>query len=234
MVIDKSSPSSYYLAMKKWLPFIIQGAANIIEKLPIERLLVKPRDTAADREELKEILSGVAQSPQAEKPPITPGLLQPRIAKPQHPRLESPEPAAVSAVSTQETIDYQKREIGKELLVMERHLVQKFRIAGKVCDCGQSRHLLLLEKMCEETLSMDTSPDTYNQILEWVSDLGPKCTIEAVGSGLYDNEYKEFALKARDLRKELLGTLDPHALWPGSEVKLEDILKKHEEAEAPR
>ncbi len=51
-------------------------------------------------------------------------------------------------------------------------------------------------------------------VLLGVGRLGPICTVEHVSSGKYDDIYPTFANEARDLRKELLGTLDPKALFP--------------------
>ena len=96
---------------------------------------------------------------------------------------------------------------------MERHLVQKFRINGKACDCGQTRHLLTLEALVEEVTAM-VEDDIYDRILSWINRLGPKTTVEKVTSGLYDDEYPVFASEARNLRKELLGTLETSALFP--------------------
>jgi hypothetical protein len=50
--------------------------------------------------------------------------------------VKSPEkPAVAVGVSTEETINYQKREISKELLLMEKHLQQRCKINGTACDC---------------------------------------------------------------------------------------------------
>ncbi|MDD5511557.1 MAG: LAGLIDADG family homing endonuclease [Dehalococcoidales bacterium] len=90
-------------------------------------------------------------------------------------------------------------------------------INGAVHNCGQSRHLLDLESLAEETISMVDNPDIYNRILDFVKDMGPKVTIEALESGQYDVEFAGFVTKARDFRKELLGTLDSKALFPHKE-----------------
>ena len=200
-----------------WLAAIMQFA----EKLPIERLFVKPPSNRKKLEELQDILGGAhakpAEAPPENLPEAIPkeyedlrGYLEPRQQKV---HLE-PNPAVTSTVSTKETVDYQNREAGKILLTMQRHCIQKFRIHGKACDCGQSRHLLDLEGLVEETIAMVENPDIYYRILDWIGRLGPLCTVENVSSGKYDDIYPTFGNEARDLRKELLGTLDPKALFP--------------------
>lgn len=42
---------------------------------------------------------------------------------------------ATKKVTTEETIRYQRREIGKELLLLEKHMQQGCKIEGKACDC---------------------------------------------------------------------------------------------------
>ncbi len=202
----------------KWLAL----AAQVIEKIPIERLVVRRPDEAERRREMARILTEAKPEP-VEKPPE-------EIPEPPAEDIESPQlgdlgnqtprvhlnanPAVTSTVSTKETVDYQNREIGKNLLTLQRHCVQKFRISGRACDCGQSKHLLELEALAEETVGMVDNPDIYYRILDWVRRLGPISTVEDVSSGKYDDVYPAFGTEARDLRKELLGTLDPKALFP--------------------
>ncbi|MDD4874610.1 MAG: LAGLIDADG family homing endonuclease [Dehalococcoidales bacterium] len=87
-------------------------------------------------------------------------------------------------------------------------------INGAVHNCGQSRHLLHLEKLADEALAMVDNPEIYTRIHDWINRLGPRCTVAMVEKGTYVKEYSKFASEARDLRKELLGTLDPSALFP--------------------
>lgn len=204
----------------KVLPFILKAAGDMISRLPIERVLVKPRDTIKDREELLNIL--------ATKPEPPPAKSSTAVLEPRRKLLPSP-----SAVSESETIAYQKREIGKLLLVMERHFRQKMRINNIPCDCGASKHLLDMEMLAEETIPMVEDCAIYSRLLEWVRKVGPLSTEEAAKSGKYDDIYPQFSHEARDFRKDIIGSLDPKALWPGSSATLEDLFKKHEEMEAP-
>jgi len=206
----------------KWLAAVLQ----VIEKMPIERFLVKPPDNRRNLQELQEILSGAKATPAEppeEHPPeaISPeyedlkGFLVPRENKV---HIQSP---SSGGVSLEETVIYQNREIGKLLLRMERHYAQKLRINGVPCDCGAQKHLLDLESLCEETVSMVDNPDVYYRIIEWEKTVGPKSTDRAAKSGQYDEEYPVFSGQARGLRKDLMGSLDPSALF---EKKAEEPL----------
>ncbi len=215
------------MAVKFW-PVITWA----LDKLPLDKMLVRPPDRKESVRELYNILkAGEASGASTkESPAVT-----------RHPSFnpaDNQEPAPAenqveskvhlerhtgsnSQVTTAETVAWQNREIGKVLLQMERHAAQKFTIAGKKCDCGQSRHLLDLESLCEETISMVDNPDIYNKVLDYVKELGPKVTIESLESGKYDQEYTGYSVRARDLRKELLGTLEPKALFPKKDEKEE-------------
>ena len=216
----------------KWLAVLAQA----IERIPLERLLFKPPSNKKSLEDLQEILSE--------------SHVKPTEAAPEEPISETPEEAEQGyleprrqrvhltpregGLSTEVTVEYQNREIGKVLQRMERHYAQKMRVEGVPCDCGSQKHLLDLESLCEETIPMVDNPDVYYRIIEWVKEVGPKSTDEAAKSGKYDNEYPIFSRPARDFRKEIIGTIDPQALWPGSRVPLEDIFKKHDLEDAPR
>jgi hypothetical protein len=172
-------------------------AATLLDRIPIERLIIKEPDHTKDYEELKAILKDSNQ-PKSEPAPES-EIVQPTsiIRKTHKP----------SGVSTQETVEYQNREIGKIVIQMERHAAQKFRINGKPCDCG-IKHLPDIEELCEEAIPMVSDTAVYYKLIELGQELGPKVTVEAVESGQFDNEYPEYAKKYRDLRKELFGTLD--------------------------
>lgn len=211
----------------KWLALALQ----LVEKIPIEQLVVRRTDKKKRLQELADILGEshpkptepVSKEPEplhdqpADEPmPGNLGNLRPRVHL-------HPNPSVTSGVSTKETVDYQNREIGKNLLMLQRHCVQKFRIAGRACDCGQSKHLLELEALAEETAGMVDNPDIYYRILDWVRRLGPISTVEDVSSGKYDDVYPAFGTEARDMRKELLGTLDAKALFPHKPEEVETV-----------
>lgn len=193
-------------------------AGNLIKRVPIERVLFPPRDNAKS-------LEGFAASARAseshEKAPPTPSpinttqTLEPLTEiKPQGtPKMHLAQPQP-GGLSTEETIAYQNREIAKNLLALEKHYAQKLRIAGTPCDCGSGRHLLAIEGLSEEAISMVDNPEVYYRVVSWTKEVAPKSTDEAAKSGLYDEEYPTFSRRARDFRKELMGSLEPSALFP--------------------
>ena len=211
----------------KWLALV----AQVIDKLPLERLLVRRSDGKERLQDLAKILGEAHSKPAGAEPEQMPDLPE-GTDENTHPanlgntrtkvHLEA-NPSVTSTVSTKETVDYQNREIGKNLLTLQRHCVQKFRINGRACDCGQSKHLLELEALAEETIGMVENPDIYYRILDWIRRLGPLSTVENVNSKKYDDIYPTFGTEARDLRKELLGTLDPKALFPERHEEEQEI-----------
>lgn len=146
-------------------------------------------------------------------------------------------PTAEKSVSphltNEETVAYQKREIGKQLLAMESHYAQRMRIAGVPCDCGATKHLLYLEGLCQETIPMVNDPSPYEEILQWVKEVEPKSTEDAATSGKFDEEYPGMSGEARDFRKKVMGTLSPAAMIEsGQQLTLEEAKKlASEEAE---
>ncbi len=206
-----------------WLATVLQFA----DRLPLERLFVKPPGNKQKLVELRNILEEAHSSP-AQAPPENPpeeipseyedlkGYLVPRQQKV---HIDSPPP---DSVSTEETVTYQNREIAKNLIVLEKHYAQKLTIAGKKCDCGAGRHLLAIESLAEETISMVDNPDIYYRLLNWVKEISPKSTDLSAKSGQYDNEYPAFSRQARDFRKELIGSLEPSAIFPKKEEPTAD------------
>jgi hypothetical protein len=197
-----------------WLAAVVQFA----ERLPIERFFVKPPSNKKQLEELRDIL-GEAHAKPAEAPPQSlpeeipkdyeelKGYLEPRQQK------VHLKPPPTDGVSTEETVAYHNREIAKHLNVLQKHYAQKLVVAGKKCDCGSSNHLLGIESLAEDTISMVDNPEIYYQLLDWVKSVSPKSTEEAAKSGKYDNEYPVFSRQARDFRKELVGSLEPSAMF---------------------
>lgn len=187
---------------------------NILRRVPIERFLFPPRDETKALQEFLESLEPSKHQNVATSEPKS-GVSQPLVIPPE---TESQEtlgtPLSPPGLSTEQTLGYQNREIGKLLLRMERHCVQKFRVMGEACDCGQTKHLLDLESLCEETIPMAAAPDIYYQIISVGRELGPRCTVEVVASGQYDDEFPVYSKKYRDFRKSLIGSLEPSALFP--------------------
>ncbi|GAI65071.1 unnamed protein product, partial [marine sediment metagenome] len=188
-------------------------------RVPVERVLFpRPDHTKALEEFAGSVGASETQNkaPSEQKTTITttqvaenPPEIKPQEAPKVH--LAEPQPGGLS---TEQTVDYQNREIGKLLLRMERHYAQKMRVGGIPCDCGAQKHLLDLESLCEETIPMVDNPQVYYSVMNWVKEVGPKSTDQAAKSGLHDEEYPIFSHQARDFRKEIIGSLEPSALFP--------------------
>lgn len=108
-------------------------------------------------------------------------------------------------VSTAETVNYQKHELSKELLLMEKHLQQGCQINGTPCDCCE-KHPLVIEALAQETLGMTGDP-VYSDLVDWTKKTAPKTTAAAARSKMYTDEYPQMAVEAREMRKKIMGTL---------------------------
>lgn len=119
-------------------------------------------------------------------------------------------PRQAKGVSTEDTVQYQKRELSKELLLMEKHLQQGCKINGVACDCCE-KHPIAIEGLAQETLGM-TGDKLYGNILTWTKKVSPITTADASASGEHDEKYPKLAVEARELRKEIMGTANISAL----------------------
>jgi len=194
----------------------LELAINTLGKLPVEKLFLKPADRTEERAKALDELEANLKNSQKLAPPTTstrkaekPPEIELQEASKMH--LAEPQPGGLS---TEETVAYQNREIAKNLLALEKHYAQRLRINGIPCDCGSSKHLLAIEGLCEETISMVDNPDIYYRSIDWAKDMAPKSTDEAAKSGLYDAHYPLASRQARDFRKEIMGSLEPSALFP--------------------
>ena len=113
-------------------------------------------------------------------------------------------------LTTEETIRYQRREIGKELLLLEKHLQQGCKIDAKPCDCCL-KHPTAIEALAQEALGMASDP-VFDEVIEWTREISPMTTEAASASGKYDRNYPKLAIKARELRKAVMGTESAGAL----------------------
>jgi hypothetical protein len=219
--IDRVWASAYDVGMGKVVSFLFETAGRMLDHIELEKFLIRPPSTKQDRDELLSILDPKALEKQPSPEPEEPDA--PRTLRP---RQSTRRPVTPSAVTDEETVDYQNRELGKLLLRMERHYAQGLRINGKICDCGATKHLIDIEGMAEETIPITDSPEVYERIIAWVNRVGPVSTVDAVSTGKFDDLYPQFSQDARDFRKEIIGTLDAQALWPNSHVTLSDLVKR--------
>jgi len=108
----------------------------------------------------------------------------------------------VSGVSDSETIKYQNRELVKEMVLLEAHLLQQCKIGGKACNCCE-KHPIAVEGLARETLGMTGKP-LYSEIADWAKQISPMTTPEASASGKFDDQYPQLAVKLRELRKNVM------------------------------
>lgn len=124
------------------------------------------------------------------------------------PAIEKHEPAIEKeqverrGVSTEQTIAYQRRELAKELILLEGHLQQACKIGGEACDCCE-KHPLKIEGLAQETAGMTAEP-IYSELASWVREIAPAVTAEASASGEYEQMYPELAMQAREFRKAIM------------------------------
>jgi len=130
------------------------------------------------------------------------GIRRPNVALVEPGYKESEEESG--RVTTDETIQYQKREIVKELLLLKNHLQQGCKIGGKACDCC-TKHPITIEGLAEETASMTTEP-VFRELAEWARSIAPITSEAAAASGKYDEEYPKLAIKAREFHKAIMPT----------------------------
>jgi hypothetical protein len=199
-------------------------AAIVLDKIPLERIIFREQNRSQDREDLKKIVD-IINKDRAELAKSSQQTA--RIISIDAPKkvLLKRNNGSHSDVTTEETVNYQNREIAKLLLQIERHASQGMKINGRSCDC-LIKHLPDLESLCEETISMVDNPDIYLKMIEWGKYIGPRGTPEANDSGLYTSEYPTYARQARNFRKEILGTLDYNALFQSDPVPEEKVKKE--------
>ncbi len=175
-----------------------------LTKIPLEKLFYRKRDSGKALEDLEtKLLSGkkpISPTAQSSLQGATTEVSQPSsVTKP-----------ASARVTTEETVEYQKRELGKEIMLLEKHLQQKCKINGRACDCCE-KHPIVIEGLAQETLGM-TGDKLYEDVIAWARKITPITTEAASRSGEYDNMYPKLAVEGRNIRKRILGTADIKAL----------------------
>lgn len=158
---------------------------KIVEKLPVERIFIHPREPLSDLDILAKITEDRKMSPVSPKPI--------EISVPPAPAAEK------SKVTTAETIEYQKRELKKELTALEIHLQQGGKIMDKPCDCIE-KHALTVEKLSQETFGI-TGDNTFREMSEWAKKLGELATAKNIEDGKVD--FGAALLTSRGFRKLL-------------------------------
>ena len=182
-----------------WLALVM----GIINRVPIERVLFPPRDNIKALEGFAATMTAPA-SPK--KTPISENIAS-TIAPEREEAATVTAPAPRPALPTStETTQELKRRLGKELYKAELDLSNKLRIAGKPCDCLESKHTLLLEAAAEELIAQEPDNPVYFEIIAWIKQNQPKVTIEAINTGKYDEAYPRMAAEFKRFRKRIMGT----------------------------
>lgn len=177
--------------------------SNIISRVPIERVLFPPRDNTKALEEFAATMTAPVvekEAPSEQKTTSTIAAEREKVAT-------VPAPAArYNLPTSEETTQALKRRLGKELYRAELDLSNKLRIAGKPCDCLDSKHTLMLEAVAEELIAQEPDNPVYFEIMDWIKRNQIKVTIEAISSGQYDDEYPKMAAEFKGFRKRIMGT----------------------------
>ena len=166
---------------------------NIINHVPIERALFPPRDNT---KALEEFITSMKQTKSSKEASVSEKPTSTITRPPSHPELPTKEETTVEL----------KRRLAKELYRAELDLSSKLRIAGKPCDCLDSKHTLGLEAAAEELIAQEPGNPVYTEILQWIKNNHPKVTIEAIVSGKYDSEYPQMASEFKGFRKRIMGS----------------------------
>lgn len=203
--------------------------------VPWERLLFRSRDRAGALERFAATLpaatvggtiGSAGSETQSSAPTQNPSKIAPQSLS---------ETSALSLPTTEETVAYQNRELGKQLLLLEMHLGQGCRIppiTGEPCDCCSPKHTLTIEALAIETYTIHPQP-VYQELAEWARGVEAKTTIEEIKGGKHD--YGPDAAKARAFRKRILGTESLGALkTPEKMISLEEAKQEAAQIAAER
>ncbi|MBA7640161.1 hypothetical protein ES703_47826 [subsurface metagenome] len=196
---------------------------NIINKIPIERVLFPPRDKTKALEEFAANMT----APVVENKAPPEQKMASTIATEREKAATVPSPAPQHELPTaEETAQELKRRLGKELYRAELDLSNKLRIADKPCDCLDSKHTLGLEAAAEELIAQEPGNPVYSEIIVWIKENQPKVTIDAIVSGQYDEEYPRMAAQFKGFRKRIMGTTALTAMVaPEKRITLDEAKK---------
>jgi len=190
---------------------IAKGVAEFVTIFPVERLIKRPKYADIIKD------GCVTQQPVSVSPVAT---AAPMDISQEIPEVPPKKVYVVSPymVSPEEVVLHQRRELGKRLLLVEGHLNQRCRIAGKPCDCVAPKHATDIEALAEESVSIDiANADLYTELAAFGQELNYKARPDIVLTNEFYDEYPELALRAREYRKQLLGTTELVALLEGGE-----------------
>jgi len=185
-------------------------ALTLLSKVPLEKFLIKPASNDKEEAFYRHLENKANKTP---SPPREIAIKEPEPLTKTPAELPSSPRELITKqgrINDADIIAYQKREIGKALLLFQTHLQQRCKIGGKACDCCE-KHPLLIEALAEESLGIMGDP-VYQEIADWARELAPITTETASASLKYDEIYPAEAIKARKFRKAVMGTDEVAAL----------------------
>ena len=200
---------------------VIMLGAKLLERLPIERWLVK-HDPDKELAKFERIVREYPHQQQQAAAPVyhqpsapVSVLIEPgqTISITRQATTQDTVGATTQATvgrpvldmpTTAETVADLKQRLGQEMYLLERDLVAGGRIANKVCDCLMKHTQMGILPMARALVPMDRSP-IIDRIISWGEAHLPVFTVDAVRD--HDVQYyRDLAPELRLLRKDLLGT----------------------------
>jgi len=221
---------------------VLISASELAARLPLDRIFIRPRDKARALEGFVATLPATRPQPATAAPPVSspvaPEAVEPAatpnsldkapegpIAAPA-PVLDHPAPAK-EQISPEAMLEYQRRQVYGQILLLQGHAANGSRIDGKACDC-LLKHAIIVAALAEETQPMEPSNPLWPEIRNFANGIIPKAQVSDVINGTYTSEYPGMAATARDLRKRIdIGT-SPMTL---EEAKAEAAKLAEEEVE---
>jgi len=185
----------------KWLSLV----PYVLERLPIERMFVRP---VSNKERLRE-LQDVLEHSSAKK---TEAVESQTANNPDYEEVpeslsDTEEDATlISGPTTEETVLHLKGRLARFLSDFEDDLLDGGRIMGKPCDCLE-KHSGKISGVCLELSSMDNDP-VYSDVVNWLEAHEEPFRLVNVA----DNPpefYRAMVPEIRKFRKHIKGTEPP-------------------------
>lgn len=179
----------------KWLHVASAAVSELINRIPVEKLIFKAPDNKKRLEELQDILTPLEPST-ADRQESASGEER------QKAHLKSKE-SSISLPSTEETTRHLRDRLQRFLSDFEDDLVDGGRIAGKPCDCLE-KHSSKIRGVCLELSSMDEQP-LYTDIINWLDAHEDIFSLSQVNNNSPDI-YRHMTPEIRRYRKLISGT----------------------------
>lgn len=176
-----------------WVAFI----ANIMNRIPVERVLFPPRDNTKALEEFAASL----KAPETAKEAPSGGKTTVTTLKPE----EALHSTATEVITRQgldpETMKWQLEETRAELWELEAHLKHYCKECGPEMSCC-FKHSQNLVDICRETKSMTTDP-IWDDIIKLGEEVKVKAHPDNIRTGKYFTEFPQLIVRVSELRKPI-------------------------------